>query len=244
MGAGNGTTGWQNAPNQRGTFDILKTCIGTIILLCFTSVCPNVPSPTGGYWSKFRMKLSIFLLAVISPDFVFALALGELEAAFTSRAALRKAGLTWNLQQCFFVNMGGLHLQFRDRKRQGKPSFAVNCIQLLKLKESGILQQMPSLTTKDVEDRNKQDRVARSLAVIQSLFFTADALGRVCEGLFLTTLELTTLGFVYLMTICSICWWKKPMDVSQPIVMELDCDLSYVQERLHAPDHIHGRTPP
>ena len=49
-------TGWYSPPNVRGTFDILKTCLGTIFLLCWSSVCPNIPSEQGGFRARFAAE--------------------------------------------------------------------------------------------------------------------------------------------------------------------------------------------
>src|SRR4051794_36939398 len=126
----NGTIvhGWRDQPNTRGTFDIIKTCAGTIFLLCWSSVCPNLPSPKSRFWQKFRNKLYIFLLAILGPDFIFMTAMGQLNTAWRGRKALRQAGyLDWTLRHCFFANMGGVHLEFRDRKTAGLSSFPVDC---------------------------------------------------------------------------------------------------------------------
>ena len=211
------TTGWQDSPNGRGTFDILKTCIGTIILLCWSSVCPNVPSIKGGYWVQFAAKLNLFLLAMLGPDFVFAIALGQFNAALRARRDLREEGYHWSLRQCFFVNMGGVHLQFDDQHTTA--SFPVNCHQLLYLANHKYIR-MPEIGEEEIDDRNKADGLARLIAVLQSAWFTVNSIGRVIQGLFLTTMELTTLAFVFLMTACSLCWWKKPMAVSRPLVSQ------------------------
>lgn len=233
---------WQDPPNIRGTFDILKTCTGTIFLLCFTSVCPNIPSPDGGFWAGFRMKICLFLLAILGPEFILVLALGELNAAWNAKKAFRKAGHKWDLRQCFFVNMGGLHLRFRDREAERKSTFPVDCQQLLLLQQRGLMD-VPELALDVIESRNKADGLARLIAVVQALWFTADAFGRLAQNLFLTTLELTTLAFVFLMVACSACWWRKPMDISKPITIDVDRDLSTLLQSLHAPTPLRGRTP-
>jgi hypothetical protein len=187
--------GWQDQPNHRGTFDIVKTCIGTIFLLCWSSVCPNVPSLKGGFCLTFKMKFSLFLLAVLGPDFIFMTAIGQLNAAWRARKALRNEGYSkWNLRHCFFANMGGVHLEFRDRKLAGLSSFPVDSDQLLYLVKRNHMN-LPEISEDDIEDRNKADRLARSITIVQVLWFTTNVFGRIAQGLSVTTLELTTLAF-------------------------------------------------
>ena len=243
MGTDDKITGWYSLPNQRGTFDILKTCIGTIFLLCWSSVCPNVPSQQGGFWARYGPKLSLFLLAVLGPDFAFGLALGQATAAWRAKKLFKEAGYPeWKMRHCFFANMGGVHLQFLDREAAQQHSFPVTCAQLLYLVRHEYLT-MPKISEEDINDRNKTDGLARLIAIVQSLWFTIDSLGRVAQGLFLTTLELTTLAFVFLMTACSICWWRKPMDITRPVIIKVDVDISTVLRETDAPERLQGYTP-
>lgn len=228
--------GWQDQPNSRGTFDILKTCIGTIFLLCWSSVCPNVPSSR----RTFTGNLELFLLAIIGPDFVFITALGQLNLAWRAKKALRQEGYAeWSLRHCFFVNMGGVHLDFRDRKLAGLSSFPVDCEQLLHLVQHKYMD-MPEISKDDIKDRNKADGLVRAITIVQTLWFTTNVLGRIAQGLFITTLELTTLGFALLMVFCSIFWWRKPMDVTRPVVFFVNADLSTVLQESHAPNVPHA----
>jgi hypothetical protein len=235
--------GWQDQPNYRGTFDIIKICIGTIFLLCWSSVCPNVPSLKGGFWLTFRMKVSLFLLAILGPDFIFMTAMGQLHAAWRARKALRNEGYAeWNLRHCFFANMGGVHLEFRDRKLAGLSSFPADCDQLLYLVQQKHMD-LPKISEDDIEDRNKTDGLARGITIVQVLWFTTNVFGRIAQGLCVTTLELTTLGFIFLMICCSICWWRKPMGVTRPVIIFVNADLSAVLRESGAASVPRGRTP-
>lgn len=235
--------GWHDRPTGRGTFDIIKTCAGTIFLLCWSSVCPNVPSPKSGFWAKFANKLCMFLLAILGPDFIFMTAMGQLNTAWRAKKAFRQNGyLHWTLRHCFFANMGGVHLEFRDRKIVGLSSFPVDCEQLLYLVQHNYMT-LPEISEEDIHDRNKADELARGIAIIQVLWFTANAFGRVAQGLFLTTMELTTLAFVFQMICSSLCWWCKPMDISRPMKICVDTDLATVLREATALQTRCGQTP-
>lgn len=199
--------GWQDQPGGgRGTFDILKTCAGTIFLLCWSSVCPNVPGKRWGCWAPFAQKLYLFLLSLLGPDFVFMVALGQLNAAWRAKEAFHKDGYaSWTLRHCVSVNMGGLHVELLDRATDTRRTFPVDCEQLLHLVRHRHMA-LPEITKDEIDDRDKADKLARGIAVVQSLWFTFNSLGRAAQGLHLTTLELTTLSFVFIMTATSACW--------------------------------------
>ena len=235
--------GWRDPPDGRGTFDIIKTCIFTMFLLCWSSVCPNVPSVSRGRWALNKAKLQLFLVAILSPDFVFATALGQFNLAYRSKKAFAKAGYRdWSLRHYFFVNMGGLHLRFADHELAGKPTFPVNCQQLLYLIQNKHID-LPKIDVEDIEDRNKADILARGVTLVQSTWFTINSIGRLAQGLHLTTLELTTLTFVYVMVACSIFWWRKPMDITRPIVIPVAIELRATLQNANAPLPLTGRTP-
>lgn len=231
--------GWHGEPDGRGTFTILKTCLGTIILLCWSSVCPNVPKLRSNQISQLEPRLHLFLLALLGPDFVLMVALGQYNAACESRKKFLDNNFTsWTLRQCFYVNMGGIHLKFDDHE-----SFPVDCQQLYLLHERGYLT-LPEINDDEIEDRNKSDGLSRFIAIVQSLWFTIDAFGRISQGLHISTLELTTLAFVFIMTCCSIFWWRKPMGISRPQVIKVEQHrLSVIQRAFEAPSPLYGRTP-
>ena len=85
--------GWQDQPVYHGTFNIIKVCVGMIFLLCWSSVCPNIPSLKGGFWLTFRMKFALFLLAILGPNFIFPL--GTFAASSPSSRQAISAYVTW-----------------------------------------------------------------------------------------------------------------------------------------------------
>lgn len=243
--------GWQDQVNNRGTFDILKSCIGTVFLLCWSSVCPNVPRRNSGYFGVARQKLRLFILALIGPDFVLAVAAGQLHNAWRDKIEFHKLGHdNWNLRQCFFVNMGGLHFRFGNGESSPQDdgtSIPVNCTQLRYLLERKYIDRLPVLTLEDISERNKSDSLARTITVAQVLWFTVSTLARIEQKLHITTLELTTLSFVFIMVVCSLAWWRKPMDISHPMILKCETELSKViDEAIDNPGFAfrnHGNTP-
>lgn len=68
---GNGTdiVQWKPNPDSRGTFDILTTCLITLLLCVWTAVHLNV-SPPGSFWTPIWRKIGWLTLALLAPEMV------------------------------------------------------------------------------------------------------------------------------------------------------------------------------
>lgn len=95
--------------------------------------------------------------------------------------------------------------------------------------------------------RNKSDDLARAITLVQVLWFTTATLGRVAQGLHLTSLELTTLSMVLIMLFSAAAWWRKPMGISHPITIHCSVQLSTIISEIKASRdtncEYHGATP-
>jgi hypothetical protein len=66
----------------------------------------------------------------------------------------------------------------------------------------------------------------RALTTIQVLWFSITSVARVVQNIGLTTLELTTLGFIFCMLVTSYCWRHKPCDILRPIILQTDTKIA------------------
>ena len=73
--------GWVLEDGGRGTFNILTSCIFTIFLCCWTSVCVNVPAVTETKWQQFLDKAKLAFLGIMGPDYLLMLAIGQYDSA-------------------------------------------------------------------------------------------------------------------------------------------------------------------
>jgi len=55
--------------------------------------------------------------------------------------------------------------------------------------------------------------------------------GRVAQHIDLTTLELTTLGFIFLMLATSFVWRHKPSGVTQPLFLDTSADVFDIRSK-------------
>lgn len=61
--------GWQSAPNVRGTFDLLISCLVTLSLCAWTAYHPNV-FETKSEWKRFTKRIVWMGIAVLAPEVV------------------------------------------------------------------------------------------------------------------------------------------------------------------------------
>lgn len=209
--------GWTPGPDGRGTLGIIWSCCSTIVLCCWTAVCPNVPPR---HWSRWRWvynKTLLFLIGVLGPELVLGLALGQWASARRSVEDFKRSGYPeWSMKHAFLADMGGFVLHPR-----GWVPFPLNAKQLHYLVDKGYIPyKAVGLDKHVIEDKNKSDGLARFITIFQICWFTANCIGRVIQRLALTTLELTTLSFIVCTWGTYYFWAHKPMDVGSAIVLE------------------------
>lgn len=73
--------GWKNTGNDRGTLDILWSSCVTIFLCSWVSTYPNTGSPDDKWYHSLYDKLSLALISILGPDFLFGIAYGQFSSA-------------------------------------------------------------------------------------------------------------------------------------------------------------------
>ena len=75
-----------------------------------------------------------------------------------------------------------------------------------------------AMPTKDqIQDRGKGDNIAKTITIIQTLWFAVQAAHRVSQDLIVTELEITVLAHVALNIFIYWCWWNKPLNLGFPV---------------------------
>lgn len=206
-------------------------------------LCPNVLNTKFGYWGRFTSKFQLFAFTLLGPEWALVIAGGELNSAYRAKKGFQSSrSLRLDFAPLLLCQHGWAQPGVPDREAAGESPFPIDCQQLLLLVENKYLMML-EITKDDIEDRNKSDSLARVITCVQSLWFTSDTLGRLGHGLAVSTLELTTLAFVFIMIACSVCWWQKPMDVSRPILLRVDVDFSTIHRETSAPIPLRGHLP-
>ena len=212
------TQGWTPQVNGRGTLDIICACVLTIFLCCWTSVCVNVPSLKGKRFDHFREKLFVACIGILGPEFLILLAMGQWESARRSVKKFNAAELSkkkWTMRQAFFADMGGYLLRAVDYE----DPFPIHAEQLYFLVSEGYFG-CPTIDEADIDDKNKRDGLARLLTVLQALIFGASTIARFSQHLAITTLEITTLAFIFADVGTSFFWKHKPQGITRPVILD------------------------
>lgn len=234
------TQGWTPQPNGRGTFDILWSCVFTIFLCSWSVLCLNVPALGESSWSLMRRKLYLTLLGIAGPEFTLMLALGQWASARRSVQEFQASGYSdWTMNQAFFADMGGFVFHSRNW-----PPFPIDAKQLHYLVIRGHVRYPAHYDKRAISDRNKSDGLVRFLTVCQTLWFTLNTLARADQHMAITTLELTTLAFIFCTLGTTFFWFHKPCDIELPVVIETDVSMTQIlREAGDAAKEPYRRTP-
>ncbi|KAL8821928.1 MAG: hypothetical protein Q9191_007209 [Dirinaria sp. TL-2023a] len=100
--------GWTSGSNQRGTIDIVWSCVFVVFLSTWTTLHSNVPPVKQGPLWRLRNKILLMGVGLVAPEYVATIAFTELRTALTVRSHMKDLGYKeWALTQSFFVAMGG-----------------------------------------------------------------------------------------------------------------------------------------
>lgn len=258
--------GWTPGPDGRGTLDIIWSSAITIFLCSWTVLCLNVPLKR---WSGARVLWQKFLMAglgALGPEFILQTAIGQWASAKRSVKAFQELERTqrehdqledaqiedaqlkrgqperaqWSMTHAFFADMGGFELCADDWR-----PFHLDAKQVHFLVQKGYVSLSDVLIDRRViDDKNKGDRMTRILTVGQIIWFTVTSIARLIQNLAITTLELTTLGFI----ICTLgsyyFWYHKPLDVRTAIPLVPNTKLKDILKAAgDQPPIVYKRTP-
>ncbi|KAF5575385.1 hypothetical protein FPANT_11364 [Fusarium pseudoanthophilum] len=117
---------WVGSPNIRGTFDILESCIFTLIACVFTALHLDI-IPNSTWQRRLLEKIKWVLLTIVVPEVSLLTASNQIGCAWDLRSKLRriqkqqKSSLSSpdddfeiNLQYAYFIVMGGIRFDVDD----------------------------------------------------------------------------------------------------------------------------------
>ncbi|KAI5816767.1 hypothetical protein BZA77DRAFT_263763 [Pyronema omphalodes] len=128
-----------------------------------------------------------------------------------------------SMVSAFFVVMGGFAYQKSDigLHRDGDyPHAILTPLGFLHLATHGYLD--PSiLNDNSISDRSKADWLGKLLVCAQALWMVVNCIARKAAGLPNTLIELNVVVHVVFTVIVYAIWWKKPLNINEPIVLSL-----------------------
>ena len=233
--------GWVVQPDGRGTIDILYNCLVTTFLCSWSALFLNIPAEYIGPLAFVAHKLRFMIFAIAFPEMLTGMAAEQWRSACQSvedfsqlakrwESASRfcqpfgsdsqaKENLNrlkhspWTMRHAFFADMGGFLLDCPDCR-----PFPIDAQQLLYVVENYHLEY-PDVEKRTIEDRDKADGFARAITLTQIVWFLVQSLGRTVQHLDLSTIELSTLAFIFCTLNTFFFWRHKPLDVVTPIVL-------------------------
>ena len=216
------STGWVSPPSGRGTFDILQTCVVTIALCSWSSLCLNI-GPREGRWRFLKTKLTWMFFTIVFPEVTVGMSQEKwLSAAQSVEDFTRMKHPQWSMRHAFFADMGGFVLRSPDF-----PPFPVDSQQLAYLVEKGYLTY-PEVDGQTIWDKNKADGFARIITLLQIVWFTVQCVARLSQHLTLTTLELSSIAFIFCTLNTFFFWHHKPLDAEVPIILETKTPIAQI----------------
>ncbi|KAF9462415.1 hypothetical protein BDZ94DRAFT_1194551 [Collybia nuda] len=201
-----------NSPNSsckdiddcRTLSGMILSCFATLIAATWVSVHPNIPAPHIGYLKLGLHRLKLMLLAIITPEVIVVWALRQRMVAHRL-ATEHKIPMVHG----FFISMGGFAI-VKGEKLSPIASHHVGT-------DVAAVADLVSIRDYEIFDRSKGDEVTKGLAMLQTVWFLIQCIGRGIQGLPLSELEVVTIAFGVINLVIYIIWWNKPLDVRYPI---------------------------
>ncbi|KAF5231304.1 hypothetical protein FAUST_9342 [Fusarium austroamericanum] len=231
---------WVNSPNIRGTFDILQSCILTLIACIYTALHLDVPIKTA--WHELLLyKLKWTAITLFAPEISLYMAADQLQQAWSLRLKLRalqarcssdKEHIEVDLAYAFFIVMGGVRVRvddmlslpdlhdkaFRYFDSVNRPySVRLGPQTVIWLAERG--HWIP-ISKKKIDDKSKADYLQKLLVLIQVIWMVMQCIMRKIKNLPLSLLEIHTMVHVVCAVFLYLCWFRKPLDIHQPEIIQ------------------------
>lgn len=101
--------GWQSSPDERGSIDIIYSCLAVIVTGVWTVLHLNVPARGDSLLRIVVRRLRWSAVSVMAPDMLTMFAASQWLRARQSVEQMRElAGAEpWSLEHAFFANSGG-----------------------------------------------------------------------------------------------------------------------------------------
>ncbi|KAJ7059208.1 hypothetical protein C8F01DRAFT_1232268 [Mycena amicta] len=191
-----------------------------------------------------RSRLKLMLVGLLVPELIAGFAARQLAMAWhMSKSAEYEVSLTHG----FFICMGGFvdraghpivtFAQIDSEQDEASNNTLSAADQLLtneaadllpksasKQSDTKALRAIQRTTKAAIQDKSKGDAFSKGIAFFQGLWFVVQCITRTAQHLPLTELEVATLAFAVVNIFTWSLWWSKPLDVRDPLVIEVSTD--------------------
>ncbi|KAF2807424.1 uncharacterized protein BDZ99DRAFT_510297 [Mytilinidion resinicola] len=219
--------GWVSSPNERGTMDIIWSCVSTLFICLWSMLHLNVPSKKDSFWTIVWRKARWLLLGILAPEVPMLFACGQWASAKRSVNDMRKLGFSdaeWSLEHAWYADSGGFELQ----PLEGEP-LPITARQVWYLLENGFIS-LPSISKKEIWDKSNADKVTKFLAYFQTAWLVTQTVGRAIQHLAITPLELASIALALTSLTTLGFWMHKPLDVGTATTLHTDRSIRDILE--------------
>ena len=209
---------------DRSTWEILRSCLITLLACTWTVLHLNIPAPEEHEWALIKRKFKWMAITVISPEITCSMALRQWVESRTTLKEMKQLGLDWSRVHGFYAGMGGYVLNHRGMQI---PLVVPEIISLLKItsKDGERPFSLPPLTREDIEDRSKAGDIGKLFAGVQIGWLILQCIARAGYHLPISQLEISTVAFGVCTIIAYGFWWNKPMDIKMTTPVFYDGEL-------------------
>ncbi|KAJ4485421.1 hypothetical protein J3R30DRAFT_3283205 [Lentinula aciculospora] len=229
---------WQPDPDFRGTYNIISTCLATLLLCLWSAVHVDVPIHPCK-WRGLWVRIGWTSIGLVTPETLLFIAYrqwtiaGEILKVANSCEAFSPSGPQdfakkrhrWTMKHCYYAAMSGFvfDTQADDKKpflpppyTNGRGVITPEGIHFLLKHRPDLL---PDLSVDEISDRNKGNSLSKSVVVVQVTFFLIDCVARKNQGLPITLLKVTTVAHALCSLLAYGFWWDKPLSVTHPTLI-------------------------
>ncbi|KAL8380912.1 hypothetical protein RB595_005281 [Gaeumannomyces hyphopodioides] len=236
--------GWTSSPTQRGTMQIIWSCLAVLFICSYKCIHLNIPSrdETESGWHSYRnvpywpkrarrgmllRKLKWMALILIAPDLgVGVAAINREEAKAKLREVNKDLSESWKRNTPFTLTHAHYAVMGGFVRQDGRPASLQEYKKL-------VVEETPafSMTSKfplfyrseaDLRALSKSDSVTKVLAIGQSLFLVLQCTARRANGLHYSLLELVTILYVICAAVMYGLWWEKPYDAHNATILPIE----------------------
>ena len=226
--------GWVSGPDSRGTMGLLWSCLFTIFICTWSALHIDIPARDDSNWKRFRLKFTYMAVAIVAPEYVTGVTVGDWLAVRKLRKSLDgvESGRTKiSPVMAHFIVMGGFELVPKGDGQRRRRLFGKTFLPALDAK----FLTMPKYSDEDILDKSKADWLLKFISVVQITWFVAQIIGRGIQHLTITTIELFAVGIVGCTIINYWIWWYKPLDVMESIAIEVNFTAEELDKKLGTP---------
>jgi hypothetical protein len=211
---------------------------------------PNKLGKEVSWWYRTNYSTVYWMIVtMVAPEVYALIAIYSLESARAHKAEFEKLPLRchpiygWTLTHIFFADMGGFVIRSNIESQDPKTTHltAYSLQQLLQHDSwSTTSEFLPSV--EEIQDRSKSDAFAKSLIVLQIVWFVVNSVTRLAKGLPTTQLEMSILGTAICSLLSYLMLLRKPHAVkTATVLLSFDGDMpSHIAEIVETDSDMRG----